>query len=78
VERPVVSRRQGLGGGGGSSDSGSAAVAAAPRGGTDGPVWEAGEEDVAGLAGPPKALGLRLGGGAKLDGSRREDNGAAT
>lgn len=71
-----MSRRQGLGAGGGSSDAGSAA--AAPRGGTDGPVCEAGEDEVAGLAEPLSGLVLRLGGGAKLDGSRREERGAET
>ena len=73
----MVSRRQGLGAGGGSSDAGSAA-APPPRGGTDGPVFEAGEGEAAGLAEPLSGLVLRLGGGAKLDGSRREERGAET
>jgi hypothetical protein len=73
VDRPVVSRRHGFGGAAGSSDAGSGT----DRGGLVGPVREAGDDEVAGLAAPLAVLGCRLGGGAKLDGSRREERGAA-
>lgn len=71
VDRPVVSRRNGLGGGAGSCCSGSEKVPV--REGIGGPVD--GEEPV-GLGAAMIALGLRFGGGAKLAGSRSEARGA--
>jgi len=79
VERPVRSMTQGLGGGGGSlgSDSGSVARAGVESGagsaaGTEGVLVS---EVVGVLVAVPMALGYRFGGGAKVEGSRREERG---
>lgn len=70
-----MSRRHGLGGAGGSFDAASWGVP--ERAGIVGPVCEAGDEEVDGLAGAATVLGFRFGGGAKLAGSRKEERGAA-
>jgi hypothetical protein len=76
VERPVVSIRYGLGGGAGSS--GDASWNDPGRWGMVGPVREAGDDGFVGLGAAPIALGFRLGGGAKLSGSRKEEIGIET
>lgn len=77
MERPVRSMTQGLGGGGGSlgSDSGSAAGVESGAGSAAGAEEVLVPEVVEVLVAVPTALEYRFGGGAKVEGSRREERG---